>query len=858
MERPLPIEPEELLAHAHWMRSLAQSLVHDASSADDVVQESMAAALRRPPLGGPTLRAWLARVVRNVASNFKRGEQRLAERHRARGADEGSIDPSATIERLDTQRLIVDLVRELDEPARSTIVMCYFEGLTSVEVGRRMGVSDATVRWRLQKALDELRARLQRKCGSRDAWCALLVPFTHTFKIGPTTAAAAGATAGAMTMGAMSKVALAAVSLSIVGAGLWFALDREQPGVRSAEAAASATKQHEKLIEPVIPAVVEREVLAASSDPVPSSATSSSTSKVADPAVPGSIATLRVRFVDSAGRPWDGVTFRTGENSWGLAERDKAPISGGADGRVELSLSIPETNKDPNYQFIASRPGCATRALHATLVIGGVVDLGEVVLEREARILGSVHDAHGVGLAGVSVGILSKAQIGPEEGQMRRTGPWNLDRMILTTSNAGGSFELRGVPSGEWCLWGHRDDLAYGYSELFEVKSEAEKTGVDFEVPMWLATDTISGRVIDPEGKPAAQAMVSFEWSGSRSSGTVMGCAGADGAFEIILNTESSGELHAGDPEDGFASATIHNVAPGARGIVLQLADVSKQPVARLRVHGPTGEPVQGAKLMAAELQKHGGTRGRNLTASEPKPGQYEFPVPQVRFDLSAVADGYIEGKLKGLDPASLPADLELGLELTPLLTGRVSAAGKPLAKASIEALPAVRKGKSITINGFPCLMNSWKAVGSTSDEEGRFTLKLQGKDPVYVRCVADGFAPKVVGPIDIDSMSGPLDIELAEGGVIEGHVRSKDGAPVVGAIVGITCGDGHPLTMLSGREGGFRFEGLSAGAWLVMEAQEEVTESTTMQSGNKELQIDWSATVTAGRTTYFDLTLKR
>lgn len=131
MERPLPIQPEELLSHAQWMRSLARSLVNDEASADDVVQDAMVVALRRPPGSGRSLRSWLSNVVSNVASNLRRREQRLADRHARRGVDEDVEDPAATLERFDTHRLIVDLVRELDEPARSTIVLFYFEGLTS-------------------------------------------------------------------------------------------------------------------------------------------------------------------------------------------------------------------------------------------------------------------------------------------------------------------------------------------------------------------------------------------------------------------------------------------------------------------------------------------------------------------------------------------------------------------------------------------------------------------------------------------------------------------------------------------------------------------------------------------------------
>ena len=109
-----------------------------------------------------------------------------------------------------------------------------------------------------------------------------------------------------------------------------------------------------------------------------------------------------------------------------------------------------------------------------------------------------------------------------------------------------------------------------------------------------------------------------------------------------------------------------------------------------------------------------------------------------------------------------------------------------------------------------------------------------------------------------MQAISNPIEIELTLGGAIEGRARAKDGTPVVGAIVGISCGDGHPRTMLAGHDGVFRFEGLSVGPWLVMQCDEEIGDSTSVGSNSKHPKIDWSCTVSAGRTTYFDLTLKR
>src|SRR5215813_5175843 len=66
-----PPTPEELLANAEWLRRLAVSLVGP-GAAEDVVQDTWVAALRRPPPRG-RLREWLAVVATNLArTRFRR------------------------------------------------------------------------------------------------------------------------------------------------------------------------------------------------------------------------------------------------------------------------------------------------------------------------------------------------------------------------------------------------------------------------------------------------------------------------------------------------------------------------------------------------------------------------------------------------------------------------------------------------------------------------------------------------------------------------------------------------------------------------------------------------------------------
>src|SRR5262245_65774245 len=93
MPDPLPTQPERLLEHAGWIRSLARRLSRDAASADDLAQKALVAAIEHPPAPERPLRRWFAAVLRNFAREEHRTETRRVERER-RGARGGPPPPT--------------------------------------------------------------------------------------------------------------------------------------------------------------------------------------------------------------------------------------------------------------------------------------------------------------------------------------------------------------------------------------------------------------------------------------------------------------------------------------------------------------------------------------------------------------------------------------------------------------------------------------------------------------------------------------------------------------------------------------------------------------------------------------------
>lgn len=177
---------DEVLAHAGWVRALARQLLADEHRAEDAAQEAMRVALERRPRSGPGLKAWLGRVVRNVAFNQRREEarrfqreQRVAGAQEQRRHDPESRDLSAWAEQM---QAIVAAVEGLEEPFRQTLKLRYFEELSPTEIAQHLGVPAATVRTRLKRGLERLRVQLRATWGEdRYLGCLIAVlPRIHT------------------------------------------------------------------------------------------------------------------------------------------------------------------------------------------------------------------------------------------------------------------------------------------------------------------------------------------------------------------------------------------------------------------------------------------------------------------------------------------------------------------------------------------------------------------------------------------------------------------------------------------------------------------------------------------------------
>ena len=222
-----PLSVESLLQHDRWLRDLAARLARDESEADELVQETWLAALRRPPRDdGGDPRRWLRRVIANVQMQARRGAFRRARRELERGsvAAEASGPPADEVESaIELRQMLLRELRQLDEPLRKVVVMRHLEGRSLKQIATELAVPRDTVKSRLARGLEQLRVRLDRRTGNRATWvamCIAVVPRPEGLSL--TTP---------FLMSSASKTAVLAVSIAALASlGLFFERP-EEPGL---------------------------------------------------------------------------------------------------------------------------------------------------------------------------------------------------------------------------------------------------------------------------------------------------------------------------------------------------------------------------------------------------------------------------------------------------------------------------------------------------------------------------------------------------------------------------------------------------------------------------------------------------
>ncbi len=189
---------DQIMAQQGFLRRLALGLVRDEATAEDLVQDTFALALRRPEEGPPP-RAWLVRVVQRLAQSRYRSEGRRSAREQRVAREEQIPSHAQAIDRrIDLHATLAQQLRALPAQQARALVMRYGEDLTPKQIAIELQVPLPTVKARLRRGLQQLRLRMDTQHGGkREAWAlALLSPTDASQHVLPLEPVAMGGAAG--------------------------------------------------------------------------------------------------------------------------------------------------------------------------------------------------------------------------------------------------------------------------------------------------------------------------------------------------------------------------------------------------------------------------------------------------------------------------------------------------------------------------------------------------------------------------------------------------------------------------------------------------------------------------------------
>lgn len=228
--------------YASMVYCSAHRRVGSSTLAEDVAQEVFMIFARRANTirSAGAVGVWLMRATRYVSANILRAESRRRRREQAAHLQTQMIsnpDSPHSEEPLwqEIAPLLDDALANLGRTDQTAVILRYFRGLTLLQVGQAIGVSEDGARKRVNRALDRLRKWLLRAgaptaCGAT-ALAALLsgravqpapaAILTHASHVALTTSAAKFSAASLLhSVAAMTPAAKAAIG--IVAAGLLF------------------------------------------------------------------------------------------------------------------------------------------------------------------------------------------------------------------------------------------------------------------------------------------------------------------------------------------------------------------------------------------------------------------------------------------------------------------------------------------------------------------------------------------------------------------------------------------------------------------------------------------------------------
>ncbi len=831
MTAPATPDLDNALAERDFVRALARSLLVDRGSADDIEQRTWLRAMQHGSAVA-RWRQWLSRVCRNLVQDQRRDEMRrdVHERRAARPEALTATDDLVAAE--ESRRGVIESVRSLPEPYRSTLWKRYWDDRSPTEIARELGVPSATVRSHLHRGHAMLRERLDRRYGDRRAWVALLAPL-------------ASSPIGIMLMSTKSKALAAAAAIVIAGLLIWGITPPSQ--------------------EPGTPTETS----------TPPSAVVSSIPESTEPTDDPDLPTER-----SARAVARGVTVHV------VARRDGVPVPGlalalesfpgfGAHGAA-LATRSGRTDRDGTLEFslepsddartvrlVSGDPRQELRTQPVVIAAGDVeATVHATVTSLECELSGEVHDALGAPIAGAIVSYSDHHQVTTDaagrysiavprgrklvfvhawaDGYGRKTeqptipahaDSWQINFALLpgeqvegrvvnesgdpvegakintsmqlysdVRTAADGSFALRSLEPGiALSVWAIKSGYRSGRTSWRKGIEE-----IEIVLQRGLALD---GRVLDEDAVPIVGARVQVY--DERSFGGVEAqFTDEEGRFRT--DGLSAGTMTVVAHKRGYTKVTKSVHVDGENTVEIRLAE--GQSVVG-RVVDTAGSPIAGVRVSA--MRGTGNSREFVGTGTETDAeGRFELTdLPNLPCKVSAYETGYRSASIPDVVPDG--TEIELRMERSPTVTGRVldGRTGKPIPEFTIKI------SDRENVNGY------WVNPQRFDTEDGRWSIQprtIRKETKVWVGVEAKGYAPATgnatarVEPVEDECI-----VSLQPGIEVRGTVRLLGtGTSVPGATIRLLGEDEHTSildhshypTATSDAEGSFRFDSIGPG----------------------------------------------
>src|SRR5215210_13367 len=545
------------------------------------------------------------------------------------------------------------------------------------------------------------------------------------------------------------------------------------------------------------------------------------------------------------------IVLQRGRSAFGrVLDPDQRPIAGA---QVTLRTSL---TSDPKTRFHAALQPESLDTFEAATKADGRFDLGnlpagrydltargrgwapltipnlEVPEGNRATDLGTLVLAHGVALEGAVVDASGKPVEGAEI-RLNEAGEPVIPRFRDENSEPEGLSGADGFFRIEDLRAGSTVDVSVARSGY--APGAAQGVQVPTEQPLRIslqAVGSVSGRVVDPDGKPIAGAYVHVEIR-PRGRGGFLAFSGgprgdrsdAEGSFRIKDVTPGPVSLSARAPgwQDGSVPDLELRGGEDKRGVEIVLSAAA---ILTGRVLSPSGRAVPEAQVLLAPGESRSG--GFHMSTADGD-GRYvldSLPPGQRTIEASHPEHGTVRRQVDlRVGENSLDITLEGGSEVS----GRVfDDLGVPVAGADVW----------ITSPG------GARPLSTTSQSDGSFRIAAVADGSYRAGAYKEGFARAEMVPVTVDGSSvAGIELRLPRGGAIAGRITGVELSEL--ARVQVLARGGRGLAT-GGRvepDGSYRIEHLQEGEWRVRAELPGTSlyaeEVARLEPGASEVRID-------------------